>query len=165
MATKEFLNPKQPYKMEIMTKTNTEVSREIFSADLVKSNNKIVKIEDCANSAAPSLLNLATNEGIEKSTAFISLELIRLNELLNLSRPMNNAQIDFVSLKLTEYPLNQLKTTDIRYVFDEILSGKHGKMYGSINPPFIIDCLSRHFDNRTGFSGEQNSSISKQFKQ
>tara|TARA_R110001583_G_scaffold12606_7_gene55749 strand:- start:8969 stop:9415 length:447 start_codon:yes stop_codon:yes gene_type:complete len=148
-----------------MTKTNTEISRQTSLKDLARTKTQIVKIEDCANSQAPSLLNLATNEGIEKSTAFISLELIRLNELLNLSRPMNNAQIEFVSLKLTEYPLNQLKTTDIRYVFDEILSGKHGKMYGSINPPFIIDCLSRHFDNRTSFSGEQNSSISKQFKQ
>jgi len=148
-----------------MTKTNTEVSKEIFSADLVKPKTQIVKIEDCANSGAPSLSNLATNEGIEKSTAFISLELIRLNELLNLTRPMNNAQIEFVSLKLAEYPLNQLKTTDIRFVFDSILMGKHGKLYGSLNPPMILECLSKHLDNRTNFSGEQNATISKQFKQ
>ena len=148
-----------------MTKTNTEVSKEIFSADLVKPKTQILKIEDCANSSAPSLSNLASIEGIKKSTAFISLELIRLNELLNLSRPMNNAQIEFVSNALTAYPLNQLKTTDVRFVFDEILSGKHGKTYGSINPPFIIDCLRKHLDNRTSFSGEQNASMSKQFKQ
>ena len=148
-----------------MTKPNTELSKLTFYEGLARAENEIIKIEDCANSSAPSLSNLTNNEGIKKSTAFISLELIRLNELLNLSRPMNNAQIEFVSNRLIKYPLNQLKTTDIKYVFDEILSGKHGKMYGSINPPFIIDCLSRHLDNRTTFSGEQNASMNKQFKQ
>tara|TARA_B110001452_G_C14900161_1_gene314612 strand:+ start:81 stop:536 length:456 start_codon:yes stop_codon:yes gene_type:complete len=151
--------------MEIMTKPNTEVSRQTFYEGLARAENQIIKIEDCANSSAPSLSNLTRSEGIKKSTAFISLELIRLNELLNLSRPMNNAQIEFVSNALTIYPLNQLKTTDVRFVFDEILSGKHGKTYGSINPPFIIDCLSKHLDNRTSFSGQQNASMSKQFKQ
>ena len=147
-----------------MKKTNTEVSKEIFSADLAKTQNQIVKIEDCANSKAPSLLNYLISEGPDKLKDIISIKLINLNELLNLTRPMNKAQIEFVSLALTEYPLNQLKLTDIDYIFKAIAMGKELKLYGSINPPMIIDCLSKHLDNRTSFSGDQNESLSKQHK-
>ena len=147
-----------------MKKTNTEVSKEIFSADLAKTQNQIVKIEDCANSNAPSLLNYLISEGTDKLKDIISIKLINLNELLNLTRPMNKAQIEFVSLALTEYPLNQLKLTDIDYIFKAIAMGKELKLYESINPPMIIDCLSKHLDNRTSFSGDQNESLSKQHK-
>jgi hypothetical protein len=112
------------------------------------------------------MLQIQNENGKQLALDFITLQLINLNELLNLNRSMNNAQIDFVSNHiLKEYPLNQLKSTDIRYVFDEILSGKHGKMYGSIDPPFILSCLRKHFDNRSEFSAMQSASLSTQHKQ
>ena len=143
-----------------------EISNKRFLTDLSNYNHDIQKIQDCANSPAPSMLQIKNDKGIQLALDFITLQLIRLNELLNLSRSMNNAQIEFVSNQiLKDYPLNQLKSTDIKFVFDEILSGKHGKMYGSIDPPFIISCLRNHFNNRSEFSGMQSASLSIQHKQ
>jgi len=131
---------------------------------LSSDNSEIKNIEDCADSTSISMLNMLTNYGEEKTIAYISLELIRLNDILGLKRPMSKIQIEFVSKECVKYPLNQLKISDIRFSCDKILNGTYGELYESLNPPKILGFFTKHLNSRTEFSSLRNESLSAQHK-
>lgn len=130
-------------------------SKENSLTTLQSSNSEkaLVRIEDCITSATPSLAALKRKEGEDKTISFIKLELIRLNELLNLRRPMTESQIDFTSqIILDEFYM--LNVADLKLVFKNILTGKCGNLYESLNPPKTLSIFRQHLNERMNIGAE-----------
>ena len=124
----------------------------------------IVKIEDCIQSKLPSLAKIKKDEGAEKTASYIQLELIKLNELLNLRRPMTETQINFTAeVILDEFYM--LNVADIKLVFKNILSGKCGNLYESLNPPKTLTIFREYVNQRMNLGAEMSERQHQEHKQ
>ena len=119
----------------------------------ISSNKPIVKIEDCILSKLPSLAKIRKDEGEEKTLSFIKLQLIELNELLNLSKPMSETQINFTSQVILE-EFYMLNISDLKLVFKNIAIGKCGNLYQSLNPPKLLSIFREHLNERMNLGAE-----------
>ena len=117
------------------------------------TNRPIVKIEDCILSKLPSLAKIRKEKGDDKTLSFIKLQLIELNELLNLSRPMSETQINFTSQVILD-EFYMLNISDLKLVFKNIATGKCGNLYQSLNPPKLLSIFRDHLNERMNLGAE-----------
>ncbi len=112
----------------------------------------------------PSLAKIKRKEGEEKTLSFIKLELIRLNELLSLKRPMTETQIDFTAqVILDEFWM--LNVSDLKLVFKNILTGKCGNLYESLNPPKTLSIFREYLGVRMNIGAEMSMRQHQEHKQ
>ena len=140
-------------------------SKENSLTTLQHSDSRsLVKVEDCINSSMPSLAKIKRKEGEEKTLSFIKLELIRLNELLSLKRPMTETQIDFTAqVILDEFWM--LNVSDLKLVFKNILTGKCGNLYESLNPPKTLSIFRDYLSERMNVGAEMSMKQHQEHKQ
>ena len=117
------------------------------------TNRPLVKIEDCILSKLPSLAKIRKEKGDDKTLSFIKLQLIELNELLNLSRPMSETQINFTSQVILD-EFYMLNISDLKLVFKNIATGKCGNLYQSLNPPKLLSIFRDHLNERMNLGAE-----------
>lgn len=79
--------------------------------------------------------------------AYLEAWLIYTNEMLNVNRPMNDAQIqDAAETILAEFPL--MTIADVVFVFNKVKSGGFGAMYEGIDIAKICTWFRQHWDDR-----------------
>ena len=127
-------------------------------------SKSFVKIEDCIQSKLPSLARIKKEEGIDKTLSYVQLELIKLNELLNLRRPMTETQINFTAEVIID-EFYMLNVADIKLIFKNILTGKCGNLYESLNPPKTLTIFREHLNQRMNLGAEMSERQHQEHKQ
>ena len=95
----------------------------------------------------PSLAKLNLQFGQNKTAALIKLYLIDITELVNLKRPLTEKQIEYIATRVVSDFYN-LTIADIHVIFQNLLSGKYGSMYDSLDVPKMLKIFQTYFDER-----------------
>jgi len=83
----------------------------------------------------------------EKVAALLKLQLIELNELLQLNKPLTEQAIDLIADELiTNY--SQLTIADVYLVLRRARTGVYGQFYESLNMPKVVGWFREYFDER-----------------
>jgi hypothetical protein len=140
---------------------------------------KVLTIESAIKINAPRLGMAINTYGSTKMKGYIKLWLIDLNMMSGVSRPLNEAQLDFIANNIiTKY--RDLSIADINLIFNNAIEGKYGQFYESLSPPKILSwfvdyltlrmdvCESmsyeKHLENKESYHDPRNSEMTvKQF--
>lgn len=100
------------------------------------------------NPKAPSLSVVLRDYGKEFTQNFLMVWLVHLNELLNLNKPMTEAQITLCATNvLNEF--NHLKISDLSLLFHRIITGQYGEFYESLSIAKILTFFREYEKERT----------------
>jgi hypothetical protein len=91
-----------------------------------------------------ALIRTSTQPQVE---ALVMDMLIRLNDLLNLKRPLTEAAIEAIADEVVNTHYN-LTLADISVIMRRALSGYYGEFYESINMPKVLGWFNQYFDER-----------------
>jgi hypothetical protein len=91
--------------------------------------------------------------GERQIEAYIKLWLIELNEIINTTRPLNEAQIDETAyLILSEY--SNVSIADINLIFKTAKMGGYGEFYGTLSIDKILKWFGDYFNERCNTAGD-----------
>lgn len=95
----------------------------------------------------PSVRRAVKEVGEKKIAAYIKMELIQLNVLLNMARPMSEQMIEMavplILKHLTEEDVEP-NLADLKIIFDRARTGFYGQYYGGIGYSDIIGWIDRY---------------------
>lgn len=129
----------------------------------LKVYRNLVIIDDCFKSKSPSLAAIKREKGEDFIEAFIASWLINLNEILNLNKPMTEAQIILcVAEILSNY--SSLKIADLTLLFKRIMSGDFGEFYESISIPKVLTFFKKYNEERMNRAYEINNAKHQEYK-
>lgn len=134
-------------KQTSVTSTSSK-SLEIYSPKNLRiTYREVTTVEQALAVKSKSLLSLKNMYSPEKIAALIKLQLIELNELLNLKRPLTEQQIDAIADEiLTQW--HYLTMADIYLIMRRAKTGYYGEFYESITMPKVLTWFRDYFDER-----------------
>jgi len=91
---------------------------------------------------------LAKQVGTKRIEALVKLYLVRLNELLDLKRPLSEMAIDEIAATLMTGLYRNLSLTDIAFVLQQAARGVYGEMYESLNVTKVMRWFDAYFEER-----------------
>jgi hypothetical protein len=119
----------------------------------------ITTVKQALEQGTSSLAKIKKNVGTGKTEALIKVYLVRLNELLDLKKPLSEDAInEIANILVTEY--YTLSMTDIVFVIQQAIKGKYGEMYESLNIPKVIKWFDIYFNERCN-TAEQMSNAER----
>jgi hypothetical protein len=124
-------------------------------------NNKIKTIDQARKAKVPTLA--AMSRTVQNGRAFGKEEVVRqivkwlieLNEMMDLNRPMTNAQILMCAQMIME-DYYYLKSTDLALFFTRIIKGEFGEMYESLSLTKIMSWLAVYSEERMNMSAQES---------
>jgi len=81
--------------------------------------------------------------------------LIELNEMMDLNKPMTNAQILMTAQMIME-DYYYLKSTDLALFFTRIIKGEFGEMYESLSITKIMSWLAIYSEERMNIGAQES---------
>ena len=89
----------------------------------------------------PTIDKVVAQCGTAAMEALVKTELVRLNVMLNLSRPMSETMIDLTAPLVVQHILEDdcgVTLADLRIIFDRAKAGRYGQYYGGIGSADVI---------------------------
>ena len=128
-------------------------------------NTKITTIAEAAlDKRTPTLAQVQRSSGKDLLIKLLNKWLIYLNETLNLKNPMTPEQIVIAAVMINrEY--YSLRFADLAVLFNNIITGKYGKRYGSLGIDDLMQLFQKYFDERCEISATMNNSKNIEHKQ
>ena len=132
-------------------------------ANCMKYSYKVATLGEAINLPAPSISQIKREQGEPFCEKFIMLWLVYLNEMLNLNKPMTEAQIRLCSSQLlAEY--GYLKVTELTLIFKRILSGEYGEFYERLGIDKLLKFFREYDKERFEFIDEQRQREHAEFR-
>lgn len=104
-------------------------------------------VDDCFKSKSPSIAVIQREKGAEFTEGLLGVWLMNLNEILNLNKPMTEAQIVLcVAEIMSNYPM--LKIIDLTLLFKRIMAGEFGEFYESLSIPKVLTFFKSYSEDR-----------------
>ena len=107
----------------------------------------ITTVKQVLEQKTSSLAKIKKEVGIVRTEALIKVYLIRLNELLDLKKPLSEDAINEIASILTTDYYN-LSMTDVVFVTNQAIKGKFGEMFESLNIPKVLKWFETYFNDR-----------------
>ena len=150
-------------KNQLATTTNNEFL-EIYSPKALQLQfREVTTIALALQTKSKSIALLKNEYSEDKIAALIKLQLIELNEILNLKRPLSETQIDAIADEvLIQY--YHLTMADIYLIFRRARIGHYGEFYESINMPKVLSWFRSYFDERCEEAARQSMDNASQYK-
>jgi Rad3-related DNA helicase len=116
---------------------------------------KITTVKQALEQKTSSLAKIKNNVGVVRTEGLIKVYLVRLNELLDLKKPLSEASInEIASILITDY--YTLSMTDIVFVLQQAMKGKYGEMFESLTIPKVIKWFETYFNDRCNTAEEMS---------
>ena len=123
-------------------------------------SNKIKTVDQARKAKVPTLA--AMSRTVEDGRAFGKEEVVRqivkwlieLNEMMDLNKPMTNAQILMTAQMIME-DYYYLKSTDLALFFTKIIKGEFGEMYESLSITKIMSWLAIYSEERMNIGAQE----------
>lgn len=122
--------------------------------------NTIKNVDDARKAKVPTLAAMSRTVhdgrafGKEEVVRQIVKWLIELNEMMDLKKPMSNAQILMCSQMIME-DYYYLKSTDMALFFTRIIKGEFGEMYESLSITKIMSWLAIYAEERMSMGAQE----------
>ncbi|MEB3380313.1 hypothetical protein [Flavobacterium psychrophilum] len=107
----------------------------------------LTTIKQVLEQKTSSLAKIKKEVGIVRTEALIKVYLIRLNELLELKKPLSEDAINEIASILTTDYYN-LSMIDVVFVTNQAIKGKYGEMFESLNIPKVLKWFETYFNDR-----------------
>lgn len=123
-------------------------------------SNKIKTIDQARKAKVPTLA--AMSRTLEDGKAFGKEEVVRqivkwlieLNEMMDLNKPMTNAQILMCARMIME-DYYYLKSTDLALFFTRIIKGEFGEMFEALSITKIMSWIAIYSDERMNIGAQE----------
>lgn len=137
---------------------------EVYSPNNCLMHSTGIKgVSDALSRQTLSLVQIKKSKGEAFLRSYISLWLIYLNELLNLNKPLTEAQIRLCAEQIiAEY--HHLKISELSLIFKRIVSGECGELYERISMPKVMSIFRKYDQERTEVVVTQNQQAHEQFR-
>ena len=101
--------------------------------------------------------------GLEPTQAVIKLHLVELDEVMNLSRRLNESMVKAIAEDVydTAYVLSFEELTRF---FKELRQGRHGSMYQGLNSENVCKALVNFLQSRSAYIGQKSEDASNSHK-
>ena len=120
-------------------------------------------VSDALSRQTYSLIQIKKDKGEAFLRSYISLWLIYLNELLNLNKPLTEAQIRLCAEQImADY--HHLKLSELSFIFKRIVSGEFGELYERISMPKVMSIFRQYDQERTEVVIEKSQQAHEQFR-
>ena len=117
------------------------------AANAIVTASQSVEMVRSGQIYVPSVRRAVKEVGEKKIAAYIKMELIQLNVLLNMARPMSEQMIEMavplILKHLTEEDVEP-NLADLKIIFDRARTGYYGQYYGGIGYNDIIGWIDRY---------------------
>jgi len=104
-------------------------------------------VEAAIDHGGDRIVTLTKEYSVEKVEALLKLQLIELNDILDLKRPLSELAIDTIAEELVANYGN-MTMADIYLVFRRAKLGHYGELYESINVPKVMRWFEAYFGER-----------------
>lgn len=136
----------------LQNKKNTELAKEspkdVLKFNTTPDNFKHVKTVALAvKDESDSLAKICKQTGKKVSLSIIKIWLINLNDFLNISRKMNQVQIEQTS-ELIYDDFYYFKISDIALLMKRIKTGHYGQFYESIDGMKLMEMFYQYAQER-----------------
>ncbi len=114
---------------------------------MFKSCRALKTVQDCIKSDLPTIGNSIDQYNDLKTEAFIKLWLVDLNDCVNLKRPLNEGQMDFIAMQIIDKHRN-MRLSDIYFIFLTAKSGGYGELYERLSPDKVLLWFQEYWNDR-----------------
>ncbi|OXA83690.1 hypothetical protein B0A56_00795 [Flavobacterium columnare NBRC 100251 = ATCC 23463] len=130
-----------------LTPAQTKALTNYLPEQFLPKVKEITTVKQALQQSTSSLAKIKKEVGVTRTEALIKVYLVRLNELLDLKRPLSEEAInEIANILTTEY--YSLNMTDVVFVLQQAIKGKYGQMFESLNIPKVIKWFETYFDER-----------------
>jgi len=130
-----------------LTVAQTKALTNYLPENFLPKVKAITTVKQALEQSTSSLAKIKKNVGTVRTEALIKIYLVRLNEILDLKKPLSEDGInEIANILLTEY--YNLSMTDVVFVLQQAIKGKYGEMFESLNIPKVIKWFETYFNER-----------------
>ena len=123
----------------------------------------ITTVKQALEQSTSSLAVIKRNVGVTRTEALIKVYLVRMNDLLDLKKPLSEDAINEIANILTTEYYN-LNMTDVVFVIQQAIKGKYGEMFESLNIPKVIKWFEIYFNERCNTAEQMSYEESHKYK-
>jgi hypothetical protein len=134
-------------KTTSVTTTSVASLTTLTPKALHQSYRGLQTIEQAIDVQADRIGALVRAYSYEKVAAIIKLQLIELNEVLQLNKPLTEQVIDMIADELI-VNYSQLTIADVYLVMRRARTGAYGQFYESLNMPKVLIWFKEYFEDR-----------------
>ncbi|WP_303077734.1 DUF6633 family protein [Capnocytophaga sp.] len=110
--------------------------------------HKLKSVSDAMNANAPSVTAIKRDCGEEFTHGLLMMWLVFVNEVLNLNKPMTEAQINLCATHILK-DFNHLKMSDLSLLFNRLITGQYGEFYESLSIAKVLTFFRDYEKERT----------------
>ncbi|GEM55261.1 hypothetical protein B0A58_07340 [Flavobacterium branchiophilum NBRC 15030 = ATCC 35035] len=149
----------QTFSDNSLTQEQTQALTNYLPENFIPKVKAIKTVKQALEQRTSSLAKIKKNVGTVRTEALIKVYLVRLNDLLDLKKPLSEEAInEIANILTTDY--YSLTMTDIVFVLQQAVKGKYGEMFESLNIPKVIKWFEIYFNERCN-TAEQMSQDEK----
>ncbi len=130
-----------------LTPQQTQALQNYLPEVFVPKIKAIRTVEQLLQQPTSSLTKIKKNIGPTRTEALIKVYLVRLNELLDLKKPLSETAIDEIANILVQ-DYYYLTMHDVVFVLQRAVKGDYGEMYESLSIPKVLKWFALHFEER-----------------
>lgn len=148
MNTKRELPATSQVGNALRAEEQTQLVKSYLPENLLPEVRKTITVAQVLAKGDTCTGLLARHIEPRRIEALIKLYLVRLNELLDLKRPLSEIAIDEIAATLMTGMYRNLSITDIAFVLQQAARGVYGEMYESLNVTKVIRWFDAYFQDR-----------------
>jgi hypothetical protein len=137
----------QTFSDSSLTPAQTKALTNYLPENFLPKIKTITTVKQALEQSTSSLAKIKKNVGAVRTEALIKVYLVRLNDLLDLKKPLSEEAINEIANILTTEYYN-LTMTDVVFVLQQAIKGKYGEMFESLNIPKVIKWFETYFNER-----------------
>ncbi len=108
---------------------------------VIHTPRQSVELAKSGQAYAPTVRKVVRELGTNAMVVMVKLQMMEMNLVLNLARPMNESMINAVAPLIVDHILEDdcdITLADLRIIFDRAKKGTYGSFYGGIGSADII---------------------------
>ena len=137
----------QTFSDSSLTPAQTQALTNYLPEKFWPKVREIKTIKQVLEQKPSSLAKIKKSVGTVRTEALIKVYLVKLNDLLDLKKPLSEEAINEIANILTTEYYN-LSMTDVVFVLQQAIKGKYGEMFESLNIPKVIKWFETYFNER-----------------
>jgi len=137
----------QIFSDNALTPAQTKALTNYLPENFLPKIKTVTTVRHALQQSTSSLSKIKKEVGAVRTEALIKVYLVRLNELLDLKKPLSEDAInEIANILVTDY--YNLNMTDVVFVLQQAIKGKYGEMFESLSIPKVVKWFEIYFDER-----------------
>ncbi|MEO2080629.1 MAG: hypothetical protein ABGW88_13795 [Leeuwenhoekiella sp.] len=140
---------------ELATITSNELLTTYAPNHIKRELRRCTTVAKAMSAPMPKLRDLVSTIGERAVEAYLKLWLIDLNNILDLKKPLSEAQIDDLAFRICD-KYRTLNIAEINLVFNRAKNGECGGILDRVHVPTVMSWFNDFFNERCNVAAEQS---------